>query len=806
MATDAREWDPAGRPEFARYNPTGSGSAGTIGKSMLRVEDARLLRGEGRFTSDLYMPGALHAVFVRSPHAHARINGIDATVAREMPGIAAVFLPQDVTPRCDPICVAGEVHTPEQLIRALNPLDRVHPTPILPLDKVTYVGQVVAMVVAMSRAAALDAAEALAIDYAVLDAVFGPVAALAPNAPRIEPSWPDNLALSVATSKGTPDEIFRTAPIVVEEEIRTHRYVAAPMEPRAVLATVDPFNGDLTIWASTQTPHVMKTIVAVCLREPQEKLRVIAADVGGGFGQKGVQYVEDVLVPFAARELKQPVRWVEERGENLVAAAHAREQIHKIALAATKDGRILAVRDEILVNFGAYNVIGLVVPYNTLSHLLGVYDIPHAAISVKAAITNTCITTPYRGAGRPEAVFAMERIVDRLAARLGMEAAELRARNLVSKAMMPYDTGLLYRDGFPQVYDSGDFPELLSRARKIIDLPGVRNAQKSAGPHRSIGVGFALYVEGSGMGPFEGADVRVLPSGRVEVATGACSQGQGHRTVYAQIAAEILGVPFDQIDVVGGDTSKIEYGIGTIASRSTVTAGNAVYQAAVLVRDRALDIASSMLEAAASDLELVNGKAHIKGVPDKSIPLAVLARNAAGGVLRQRARGDGVLHEVSYFVPPTVTYASAAHAVLVSVDHETGVVTIDRYIVVHDCGRVVNPLLADAQVTGGIAQGIGGILREEMVFDDNGQPLSASFMDYAMPIASDLPAIEIDHIENLSTRNPLGVKGLGEGGAIGPPSAIANAVEDALRNLGVVVRTGPLSPSRVRALIVQAKQ
>ncbi len=805
MTTDAREWDTAGRPEFARYNPTGSGSAGTIGKSMLRVEDVRLLRGEGRFTSDLQLPGALHAVFVRSPHAHAQIRRIDATLARGMPDVVAVFLPEDVTPHCDPICVAGEVHTPEQLIRALNPLDRVHPTPILPLDKVTYVGQVVAMVVASSRPAALDAAEAVVIDYAVLDAALDPVAALAPGAPRIEPSWPDNLALSVATSKGTPDEIFKTAPVVVEEEIRTHRYVASPMEPRGVLATVDPFNGDLTIWASTQTPHVMKTIVAVCLREPQEKLRVIAPDVGGGFGQKGVQYVEDVLVPFAARALRQPVRWIEERSENLIAAAHAREQIHRIALAATQEGRILAVRDEILVNFGAYNVIGLVVPYNTLSHLLGVYDIPHASISVKAVITNTCITTPYRGAGRPEAVFAMERIVDRLAARLGMEAAELRARNLVSKSMMPYDTGLLYRDGFPQVYDSGDFPELLARARKIIDLPGIRAAQKTTGPNRSIGVGFALYVEGSGMGPFEGADVRVMPSGRVEVATGACSQGQGHRTVYAQIAAEILGVPFDQIDVVGGDTGKIEYGIGTIASRSTVTAGNAVYQAAVLVRDRALDLASAMLEAAAGDLELMDGKARIKGVPDKAISLATLARSAAGGVLRQRARGDGVLHEVSYFVPPTVTYASAAHAVVVSVDHETGVVNIERYVVVHDCGRVVNPLLADAQVTGGIAQGIGGILREEMVFDDNGQPLSATFMDYAMPIAADIPAIEIDHIENLSTRNPLGVKGLGEGGAIGPPAAIANAVEDALRGLGVIVRTGPLSPSRVRALIEKAK-
>jgi carbon-monoxide dehydrogenase large subunit len=783
-------------------NPTGSGSSSLIGKPLRRVEDDRLLRGQGRYVADLDVPGTLTACFVRSPHAHARIGRVDAEAARAMPGVVAVFTPDEVAPRIAPICVAGEAHTPERLLRELKPVDRVHPVPVFPTERVTYVGQPVAMVVAESKRAAQDAAEAVQVDYEPLPAVVDAVAALEPGAPLLEPGWPDNMALRVATDKGDPDAAFASAPVVVEEEIVTHRYVAAPMEPRGLLATVDPVNGALTVWASTQTPHILQTILATSLAQPAETIRVIACDVGGGFGQKGIQAAEDVLVPFAARELARPVRWSEERGENLMAAAHARDQTHRIAIAATADGRIVAVRDDVLVNFGAFNVIGLVVPYNTLSHLLGVYDIPHARICVRGVLTNTTFTTPYRGAGRPEAVFAMERIIDRLAAKLGMDPADVRAKNVVPATAMPYDTGLLYRDGNPQVYDSGDFPELLARARAIVDLDGIRARQRAGAQADGtlLGVGFAMYVEGSGMGPFEGATVRVLPSGRVEVATGACSQGQGHRTVYAQITADALGVPFEAVDVIGGDTAKIAFGIGTIASRSTVTAGNAIHAAATQVKDRALALASDLLEAAPADLEVFNGEFAVKGT-DRAVTLAQISQAAIKGVLKQGKAGDGMLADTSYFIPPTVTYASAAHAVVVAVDPETGVVKVLRYIVVHDCGRVVNPLLADAQVMGGVAQGVGGILREEMVYDANGQPLTGSFMDYAMPIAADFPDIELDHIESLSTRNPLGVKGLGEGGAIGPPAAVANAVEDALKPYGAVIRRGPLSPARVRGLI-----
>jgi carbon-monoxide dehydrogenase large subunit len=773
-----------------------------MGTSVRRVEDERLLKGRGKFVADVKLPGTLEAAFVRSPYAHAILKKIDATAARSAPGVAAVITADEIAGRTAPICVAGEVHTPERLLLALKPLDRVHPTPLLPEERVTYVGQPVAMIVADGVSAAAYAAERLTIEYEPLPAVIDPVAALAEGAPLVEPEWGTNLALSVGTTKGDPDVAFAKGPVLVEEEFFTHRYVASPLETRGIQASVDPVTGTLTVWASTQTAHVLQTLLAVSLKMPAERIRVIACDVGGGFGQKGVQSVEEMLVAVAAIELGHTVRWIEQRGENLTAAPHAREQLHRIALAATEDGRILALRDEVIMNCGAYNFLGLVVPYNSLSHLLGPYDIPNVSILVKGVLTHTTYTTPYRGAGRPEAVFAMERILDRLAARLKLEPADVRARNLVASAAMPYDTGLLYRDGFPQIYDSGDFPELLKRARSLVELDKVRAMQAAGSPDGKLrGVGFSMYVEGTGMGPFEGATVRVLASGRVQVASGACSSGQGHCTVYAQIAADVLGVPIDSIDVISGDTAAVPFGIGTIASRSTVTAGNAIHQAASQVKERILLLAGELMEVAPADLELADGKVRLKGVPDHALTLSQVSKEAAAAVLRRGMHGDGLLADIAYFRPPTVTYASAANAAVVAVDPETGSVTVERYVVVHDCGRVVNPLLADAQIAGGVMQGIGGALYEAMVYDEHGQPLTGSFMDYAIPIAGQAPFLVLDHFESPSPRNPLGVRGLGEGGAIGPPAAIANAVEDALRTLNVIVRRGPLTPSRVLSLI-----
>jgi len=774
-----------------------------IGRRRLRVEDDRLLRGQGRFLADLRLPGVLTAAFLRSVHAHAAIRRIDAARATKARGVVAVFTSADLVGRTEPLSIGGQMHTPEIIIRTLHPLDRPHPIPLLPAHRVTYVGQAVAMVVAESRYAALDALELIEIDYAPLPAVVDPLAALAPDAPLLEPAWGSNLAVSLTARKGDPDAAFAQAAIVVEDEFHIHRHVAAPLEPRGIAAAPDPVGHTLTLWAGTQAPHILRDLAARSLRLAPEQIRVVAADVGGGFGQKSVQSVEDMLVGFAALALRRPVRWIEERGENLVAAAHARDQTHRIGIAATSDGRILAVRDAALLNLGAFNVLGLVIPYNTMSHLLGPYAVPHAAITVDGVLTNTGITAPYRGAGRPEAVFAMERIIDRLAARIGIEAAEVRARNLIPPAAMPYDTALLYSDGAPQVYDSGDFPALLRRACALIGLAEVRARQRERCGGHLVGIGLALYVEGTGRGPFEGAVVRIGAAGRVEVSTGACSQGQGHATVFAQIAADALGVPFERIDVVGGDTNRVPFGIGTIGSRSTVAAGNAVHRAAVALKARVLARAEALLEAAASDLEVVDGSVRIKGVPGRGVSLGEIARAETAAVLRRGEPGDGRLAETAYFVPPTVTYASAAHAAIVVIDAATGIIRVERYVVVHDCGRVVNPLLAEAQIAGAVAQGVGGALAEAFVYDERGQPLSGTFMDYALPTADTVPVLVTEHLESLSPRNPLGVKGLGEGGTIGAPAAIANAVEDALKPYGAVVRRGPLTAERVRALIAR---
>ncbi|HXQ51232.1 MAG TPA: xanthine dehydrogenase family protein molybdopterin-binding subunit [Stellaceae bacterium] len=773
-----------------------------IGRSVRRLEDDRLLRGGGRFLADLRLAGMLEAVFVRSPHAHARIERLDVSKARSAPGVFAIYIAADLSGRSEPLDIASQLHVPDALRRAANLVNRAHTIPLLAGATVRYVGQPVAMIVAENRYAALDAADLIDIAYETLPAVLDPAAALDERAPLVEPAWGTNLALSARISKGDPERAFAAAPVVVEEEFRLARCAAVPLEARGIVASLEPMHRELVVWAGTQAPHILRMLLAASLRLAPERIRVVACDTGGGFGQKSVQCVEEVLTAFAAMDTCHPVRWQEERGENLVAAAHARAQIHRIAVAATAEARIIALRDEAIVDFGAFNVLGLVIPYNTLTHLLGPYDVAHAALGVTAVLTNTCFTGPYRGAGRPEAAFAMERIIDRLAARLGLDAAEVRARNVVAADAMPYDTGLLYSDAQKQVYDSGDFPALLRRARAGIEPARVRARQQARRAGEPlVGVGFALYVEGTGRGPFEGARVHVADGGRVLVATGAASQGQGHATVFAQIAADALGVPVADIEVIGGDTAALPWGIGTIGSRSAVTAGNAVHEAANLVKARILRIAEGLLEVAALDLELADGKVRVRGVPQRAVTLAEIARAAAAEKLRQGASGDGLLAETSYFVPPTATYASAAHATVVAVDPETGAVTVERYLVVHDSGRLINPLLAEGQVVGGVAQGLGNALSEEFVYDARGQPLSGSLVDYALPIAASVPAVECEHIETLSTRNPLGVKGLGEGGAIGAPAAIANAVEDALRPLGVVVRGVPLTPARVRALI-----
>ncbi|QIP87930.1 xanthine dehydrogenase family protein molybdopterin-binding subunit [Streptomyces sp. Tu 2975] len=774
-----------------------------IGRSVPRVEDDRLLRGNGRYVDDIALPDTVEAAFLRSPHAHARIESVDVSAALAAPGVVAVWTAEDVA-HLPAMLNREELRTPPGLADLLDPVVRMTPMPLLAHDKVLYAGQPVAVVLAENRYLAEDALDLIAVRYAPLPVLVEPGDALAADAPLLHEGLPDNTAVAVATRVGDPDAAFAAAHTIVSEQFEAHRYVASPIETRAISAQVDPYSGRLTVWSGTQTPHRLRDAVASTLALDPASVHVIAVDVGGGFGQKGILYVEELLIPHAARVLRRPVLWREDRNENLTASSHAREQVHRIELAADADGRLVAVRDRITVNFGAYNMTGLVVPYNSLCHLLGPYRVPNVDIDVTGVLTNTTFATPYRGAGRPETVFAMERAMDRLAERLGIAPEELRARNLVQPDEMPYETGLVDRSGRPQSYDSGDYPELLRRAVAKADALHVR-ARQRRGPldGKHLGIGFAMYIEATGLGPFETARIDVVPSGRVKLAIGAPSQGQGHRTSMAQIAADALGVPPDMIDVIGGDTEATPFGVGTIASRALVNAGNAAHRAGRLVREKIVEAAARRLGVPAGELDITDGVVAVEEPGGPSITLAELAGRAPlpGTPEPSDGRHGTELSETVHFRPPGFAVASGAHAAVVEVDEHTGEITILHYVVVHDAGTIVNPMIAEGQVTGGIAQGIGGALYEEMVYGPDGQPRTGTYMDYLVPTSSEIPDLDMDEIFTPSPMNDLGVKGLGEGGAIAPQAVLANAVEDALRPFGAVVRRGPLSPSRVRELI-----
>jgi carbon-monoxide dehydrogenase large subunit len=574
-----------------------------------------------------------------------------------------------------------------------------------------------------------------------------------------------------------------------------------PIEPRGVLAVPDPRDGGVTVWASTQVPYILQRALAESLGLPAHRIRVIAPDVGGGFGTKCSVYPEDVLIPLVAVRLGRPVKWIEARREHLESASHSREQVHDAEVAAARDGTIIAFSDRFLLDQGAYNPWGIVQPYNTVAHVLGPYRVRHAALEARSVVTNKTPHAPYRGAGRPEAVFVMERMLDLLARRLDLDPADVRRRNLIRPDEMPYDVGMLYRDGNPLVYDNGDFPDALDRALEAIRYTAARReqpSQRARGVYRGIGI--AAYVEGTGIGPYERATVRLDPSGKVVVATGACSQGQGHETTFAQIAADALGVDLADVTVAGGDTEAVAIGIGTFASRSLVMAGNAVALGARELRRKIVAAAAALLEAADADLEIANGQVSVRGAPGRRLTLAQIAQSSLPTFQGSRV-ADPVFEASAYATVPTVTYASAVHAALVEVDPATGLVMLLRYVVAHDCGRVVNPTIVDGQIHGGVAQGIGGGLREALVYDAAGQLLTGSLMDYAVPRARDVPRIEAIHLEAPSPRNPLGVKGVGEGGAIAPPAALANAVEDALAPWGVRITEGPVTPARIVALL-----
>jgi carbon-monoxide dehydrogenase large subunit len=767
-----------------------------VGRPLTRREDRRLLTGNGRFVADLVLPRMLHAVFVRSPVAHAAIRAVDLTRARAAPGVALAWNGADLLAKLPPV-PATQLSLPRKWTTAVQHAFRNPQQPLLAHDKVRHVGEAVAVIVAETRAEAEDAAELVALDLAELPAVTDPEAALAPGAELIHNTFGTNLLGEFSIAKGEVDAAMAAAPHRLKRRFYHHRYVALPLECRGVLAAADPRTGGVTIWSATQVVHWVRREAAAILGLPEALVRCIAPDVGGGFGGKGHVYPEDLLVPFLARSLARPVRWIEERREHMLCSAHSRDQWHDVEIGFADDGRILALRDDFLVDCGAWNPIGAGIAYNTAVHLPGPYKIANYAARARLAATNKTPNAPYRGAGRPEAAFAMERAIDLVARALALEPAEIRRRNMVRPDEMPYAAGLLYRDGEPIVYDSGDYPAALDRALDAVGgLAAFRTRQAEARRHgRYLGLGLGAYVEGTGVGPFEGATVRLDPSGKIYVASGAAPQGQGMETIFAQIAADAWGVAPDDVVFALGDTDAIAMGFGTIASRSTVTLSAALHHASERLAAKVKMIAAQLLECAAADLELRDGGVAIVGVPGRRVSLAEVARAARPGW--DHARPDGVeagLEETCYWEPPTVTWSYAVHAAIVEVDGDTGRVTIDRYAIAHDCGTVVNPLLVEGQIRGGTVQGLGGILGEAIAYDGAGQLLSGSLMDYAVPNAADLPDIAVTHLHSPTPLNPLGVKGVGEGGAVAPPAAVANAVCDAL---GIELDRTPLRPEEI---------
>ncbi|HZU88249.1 MAG TPA: molybdopterin cofactor-binding domain-containing protein, partial [Stellaceae bacterium] len=583
-----------------------------------------------------------------------------------------------------------------------------------------------------------------------------------------------------------------------------HRYTGMPLECRGVVAAYDRRTDSVTIWSATQVVHSVRREAAHILGLPEARVRVVALDVGGGFGVKGHVYPEDLLIPFLARRLGRAVRWIEDRREHLTAATHSRDQIHDVEIGFDDDGHILALRDDFLVDSGAWNPVGAGIAYNTAAHLLGPYKIDNFAARGRLAVTTKTPNAPYRGAGRPEAAFATERALDLVAAALGLEPAEVRRRNMIGADEMPYSVGIPYRDGEPIVYDSGDYPGGLQRALEAVGgLAAFRRRQREARAQgRHLGLGIGCYVEGTGVGPFESASVRIDPSGKIHIAAGAAAQGQGMETIFAQIVADLWKVDPEDVVVSLADTAEIALGFGTVASRSTVTVSAALHEASGRLREKVLAIAANRLECAVADLELRDGGVGVVGVPGAALSFAEIAALARPGWDHGRPPTvEAGLEETCHWEPPTVTWSYAAHVAIVAVDVETGQVDLETYAIAHDCGVVVNPLLVEGQVMGGTAQGIGGALGEALIYDGEGQLLSGSLMDYAVPKAGDLPRFTIVHQHSPSPLNPLGVKGVGEGGAVAPPAAIANAVCDALAPFGAEFNATPITAERIVATL-----
>jgi len=783
-----------------------------IGASVRRKEDQRFLRGKGSYVADLVRPGMAWGVFVRAPHAHARILAIDTTRAATMPGVLLVLTGAD-------LAAAGVGGLPCGWgIKGTDGAPMKEPPhPALAQGKVRHVGDPVAFVVAETAAQARDAAEAIAVTYDVLPAVIDLEGALAPGAPLLFDDVPNNLCCDWSIGDAAVTEAaFASAAHVARIRLVNNRLVGNPMEPRAAIAEHDPATDRTTLWTTSQFPHVVRLLMGLfVLNIPQHKLRVVAPDVGGGFGVKQFHYAEEAVVTFAARRLGRAVKWVCERTEGFISDAHGRDHVTEAALALDASGKFLGLKVDTIANLGGYiSTFGPNIPTNLYGPLLsGVYTIPAIHCRVRVVFTNTVPVDAYRGAGRPEATFVLERLVEIAAAEMGIDKAAIRRRNMIPKEAFPYQTPVLMR------YDSGDPAGCLEKALEAADYAGfpARKAA-SAAKGKLRGIGLSTYIEACGLAPsriagslgargglYESATVRVHPTGQVTVLIGTHNHGQGHETTFAQIVAEKLGVRFEDIDIVFGDTDRVQFGMGTYGSRSLVVGGAALAKGLDRVIAKGKRIAAHLLEAAVEDIEFANGTFRVSGT-DRAKSFAEIALAAYVPHDYPLESLDPGLEEQAYHDPVNFSFPSGAHVCEVEVDPETGKVELAAYTAVDDVGTVINPMIVAGQLHGGITQGVGQALLEHCVYDRaTGQILSGSFQDYAMPRADDLPAYRVDTHATPSTDTPMGVKGCGEVGTIGAPAAVINAVVDALSGFGVKHLDMPASPARVWAAIAAAR-
>ncbi|MFQ5911654.1 MAG: molybdopterin cofactor-binding domain-containing protein [Nitrospinota bacterium] len=778
---------------------TGPTTRGYFGESQPRFEDSRLLTGTGRYVDDYQPPGCLHAAILRSPHVHARIRSIETQAARSLDGVRLVLAAGDL----------GDLAGPLPLLVPHPSLkDPKTPSP-LAAGKTRYEGEPVAVVVAADRYTAEDALELIRVDYEPLPPVTD-VEAAAAGGPLVHEGTGTNVAADFVQTVGDPDKAFAEADVVIRKRFVIDRGASIAMEGRGVLAQWDARDGKLTVYDSTQAPVPLRAGLAQILGLPEHDVRLIAPDVGGGFGPKAIIfYPEEILIPYCSIRLGCPLRWIEDRREHFLASTQERVQVHDAEIAFAKDGTLLGVKDEFLLDAGAYVPYGLIVGIVTSTTLPGPYRLRNYRSRLRAVYTNRITVTPYRGAGRPQAVFVMERLFDAATRALDMDPLELRAKNLIQPDEFPWDVQMIYQDTSDVIYDSGNYPACQRTAAEKIGYESFRKSGKASyrKEGRYVGIGIANYVEGTGIGPYEGAKVYVEPTGDVFVGTGSGATGQGAETTFAQIAAEVLGIDPKRIRVATGDTDKFHWGVGNYASRTAVVAGTAIHNAALKVRETMGKLASEALEVGAENLEFKDGKVFVKGAPSRSLTFSEMARLA--NPLRGNLPSHFVpgLEATEFHVPRTASFSSGTHAAIVEVNPALCDIRVLKYVVVHDCGKMINPMIVEGQVRGGLAQGIGGAFYEKLVHDEHsGALLTASLMDYCVPTAAEVPEAEIHHVTTPSPNNPLGVKGCGEGGTIPVPTVIAQAVEDALSEFGVEIDSIPLSPRALHKLLQRRRR